>query len=91
MPTEFLTPAEVLEFRDKAFVTYHSNPTFLARIQGKFGDKAVNNINKMLQITLKRKIIEDKSSKLGWAYSEDYKDLQFGWIQGQGNFLHTKN
>jgi anaerobic magnesium-protoporphyrin IX monomethyl ester cyclase len=63
MPTEFLTPAEVLEFRDKAFVTYHSNPQFLKRVAEKFGDKAVENINEMLRITLKRKIIEEKSSK----------------------------
>ena len=61
MPTEYLTPAEILEFRDKAFVTYHSNPQFLERIERKYGEKAVKNIFDMLQVTLKRKIIEDAS------------------------------
>ena len=61
MPTEYLTPAEILEFRDKAFVTYHSNPQFLERIERKYGEKAVKNIFDMLQVTLNRKIIEDAS------------------------------
>ena len=59
MPTEYLTPAEILEFRDKAFITYHSNPDFLERIEHKFGSKAVRNILDMLGVTLKRRIIED--------------------------------
>ena len=59
MPTEYLTPAEILEFRDKAFITYHSNPDFLERIERKFGGKAVRNILDMLGVTLKRRIIED--------------------------------
>ena len=61
MPTEYLTPAEILEFRDKAFITYHSNPQFLERIERKYGEKAVKNIFDMLQVTLNRKIIEDAS------------------------------
>lgn len=59
MPTEYLTPAEILDFRDKAFITYHSNPDFLERIESKFGGKAVRNILDMLGVTLKRRIIED--------------------------------
>ena len=59
MPTEYLTPAEILDFRDKAFITYHSNPDFLERIECKFGGKAVRNILDMLGVTLKRRIIED--------------------------------
>ncbi len=64
MPTDFLTPAEVLEFRDNAFITYHSNPEFLARIESKFGKIAVDNIQDMLKISLKRKIIEAKDSRI---------------------------
>ena len=64
MPTDFLTPAEVLEFRDKAFITYHSHPEFLARIESKFGKIAVDNIQDMLKISLKRKIIEAKDSRI---------------------------
>ena len=59
MPTEYLTPAEILDFRDKAFIAYHSNPGFLDSIKDKFGPNAVSNIESMLEVTLKRKIIEE--------------------------------
>jgi radical SAM superfamily enzyme YgiQ (UPF0313 family) len=57
LPTETLTAAEVLEFRDNAFEEYHSNPLFLEKIKNKFGQAAVDNILNMLKIKLKRKII----------------------------------
>ena len=59
MQNEDLKLAEILDFRDKAFVTHHSNPHFLERIERKFGGKAVRNILDMLGVTLKRRIIED--------------------------------
>jgi radical SAM superfamily enzyme YgiQ (UPF0313 family) len=59
LPTETLSPAEVLKFRDKAFDEYHSYPPFLEKIKNKFGQVAVDNINKMLEIKLKRKIIHE--------------------------------
>jgi anaerobic magnesium-protoporphyrin IX monomethyl ester cyclase len=63
MPTEYLTPAEILDFRDKAFISYHSNPQFLERINQKFGSTAVGNIKSMLEISLKRRIIEEDLPK----------------------------
>jgi radical SAM superfamily enzyme YgiQ (UPF0313 family) len=64
LPTETLTAAEILEFRDKAFEEYHSYPPFLEKVKNKFGQIAVDNINEMLKIKLKRRIIENgKSSK----------------------------
>ncbi len=60
LPTDFLTAAEILEFRDNAFNQYHKNQKFLDRIRNKFGDKAVKNINEMTKVSLKRKIIEEK-------------------------------
>ena len=62
LPTETLTAAEVLEFRDKAFEEYHSYPLFLEKIKNKFGQIAVDNILNMLKIKLKRKIIENEKS-----------------------------
>ena len=59
LPTEFLTPEEVLEYRDKCFTTYHSCEPFLTRIENKFGIKAVENIKKMTSVKLKRKILGD--------------------------------
>ena len=58
LPTIHLTPAEILEFRDNAFNLYHSNLNFLNRVKSKFGQIAVDNINEMLKVKLKRKILE---------------------------------
>jgi len=57
LPTETLTAAEILQFRDNAFEEYHSYPPFLEKIKNKFGQVAVDNINEMLKIKLNRKII----------------------------------
>lgn len=56
--TEFLTPAEVLEFRDYFFDAYFTNPGVLNRMKNKYGEEACENIKKMTSIKLKRKIIE---------------------------------
>jgi len=58
LSTETLTGAEILAFRDKAFDEYHSYPLFLERVKAKFGQIAVDNINEMLAVKLKRKILE---------------------------------
>lgn len=58
LPTKNLTASQILEFRDKAFDVYHSNPKFLERITSKFGKKATDNILEMLEVKLKRKILE---------------------------------
>ena len=60
LPTETLSAAEVLEFRDKAFEEYHSYPPFLEKVKNKFGQVAVDNINEMLKVKLKRRIIDKK-------------------------------
>jgi radical SAM superfamily enzyme YgiQ (UPF0313 family) len=59
MPTEYLSAAEVLQFRDEAFTVYHTNRKFLKRIEEKFGATAAQNILEMTKIKLKRKIIEE--------------------------------
>ena len=56
--TYSLTSEEVLAFRDYAFHAYFESPRFLSMIQNKFGDSAVDNINRMTSIKLKRKILE---------------------------------
>jgi len=57
--TETLSPAEVLRFRDSAFIKYHTNKKFLEKINKKFGKIAVDNISQMTKIKLKRKILGD--------------------------------
>ena len=59
LPTETLTAAEILQFRDNAFEEYHSYPPFLEKIKNKFGQIAVDNINEMLKVKLKRKILNN--------------------------------
>jgi anaerobic magnesium-protoporphyrin IX monomethyl ester cyclase len=58
LPTNHLSPSEVLEFRDKAFDMYFTNPKYLNMIKNKFGLKARQHIEDMTKIKLKRKILE---------------------------------
>tara|TARA_R110001592_G_scaffold348140_2_gene642096 strand:+ start:3822 stop:5378 length:1557 start_codon:yes stop_codon:yes gene_type:complete len=60
LPTDQLTPAEILKFRDDAFNTYHNHPLFLERIERLFGKKEADNIKEMTKIKLKRKIFENE-------------------------------
>lgn len=60
LATNTLSAAEMLAFRDKAFEEYHSYPPFLEKIKAKFGQIAVNNINEMLKVKLRRKITENE-------------------------------
>ena len=60
LPTEKLSPSEILKLRDQAFTDYHSYPPFLSKIEKKFGSEAKKNIVEMNKITLKRKILEVK-------------------------------
>ena len=52
-----LEAKEVLAFRDYAFHACFENPRYLSMIQKKFGDKAVDNIKRMTNIKLKRKLL----------------------------------
>jgi len=57
LPTEHLTPAEILAFRDDAWQKYHTNPLFLDKIEQKYGKKIRKNIEDMTKIKLKRRIL----------------------------------
>jgi len=59
LPTEYLTPEEVLEYRDRCYSEYHTNSYFLKKIENKFGSKAMENIKKMALVKLKRRILGD--------------------------------
>lgn len=52
--TEHLTAAEILKFRDEAFIEYHSNENFQKVILNKFGQDSLNTINDTLKYKLKR-------------------------------------
>jgi len=57
--TKKLTAAEIIKFRDEAFIEYHSYEPFLDMVREKHGEKAVANILDMLKVRLKRKILGD--------------------------------
>tara|TARA_B100000131_G_scaffold259509_1_gene255120 strand:- start:2653 stop:4194 length:1542 start_codon:yes stop_codon:yes gene_type:complete len=59
LPTETLKAGEILKLRDDHFHLYFSNKNFLNKIKNKFGQNAVDNINSMLKVRLKRKVIEE--------------------------------
>tara|TARA_R110001583_G_scaffold187345_2_gene348626 strand:- start:6423 stop:7955 length:1533 start_codon:yes stop_codon:yes gene_type:complete len=53
-----LSSEQILAFRDKAFIDYHTDPKVLLKIGNEFGSKVVLNIIDMLKVKLKRKILE---------------------------------
>lgn len=57
--TKYLTSGEVLAFRDKAFYTYSTSPTYLNMIKSKFGEKTVEHIKKMTEHKLIREHIPE--------------------------------
>lgn len=59
LPTEHLTAAQVLQFRDYSFNTAFTNPRYLDMIERKFGPKARRHFEEMTKIKLKRKLLGD--------------------------------
>jgi hypothetical protein len=59
LPTESLSAAEILKFRDHVFETYFTNQEYLNTIAEKFGEEACEHIKGMTSIKLKRKLLED--------------------------------
>jgi radical SAM superfamily enzyme YgiQ (UPF0313 family) len=54
--TQHLTAAEVLKFRDEAWLKYHTNPKFLNMVEQKFGTTSKDNILRLTKVPMKRKI-----------------------------------
>ena len=59
LPTNYVSAREVLRFRDEAFVRYFTNQGYLKYVRNKFGNKVENHIEKMLEIKLRRKLLEN--------------------------------
>ncbi len=64
LPTKNLKNWEVLKFRDEAFLKFFTNQEYLDRMISKFGDSFKNEMNRMLEITLPRKIVEENSKNI---------------------------
>lgn len=59
LPTKYLTGAEVLKFRDEAWLKYFSRPEYHDVLRTKFGEEAVKNVKDQCEIRLKRKVLGD--------------------------------
>jgi len=59
LPSKYLTPRQILEFRDYAFDAYFKNPRYLDYIEKRFGKTAREHIENMTKIKLKRKLLGD--------------------------------
>ncbi|MDO8500586.1 MAG: radical SAM protein [Gemmatimonadaceae bacterium] len=57
--TDTLTSAEVLKFRDEAFLTYFSNLRYLNMVREKFGEKVAAHVQQMTKVKLKRKLLHE--------------------------------
>ncbi len=55
LPTKYLTAAEVLSFRDEAFIKYHLNTRYLEMMENTFGKETADHIRDMCKIKLRRK------------------------------------
>ncbi|MFH0753221.1 MAG: radical SAM protein [Candidatus Omnitrophota bacterium] len=59
LPTKHLTSAQVLRFRDEAFVRYHSRPEYLSMLEKRFGQATREHIERMVKFSLKRRLLEN--------------------------------
>ncbi len=59
LPTEKVSAAEVLRFRDDAFHTYFSSPRYLEMVSRRFGAETRRHVEKMAQRRLRRRLFEE--------------------------------
>jgi len=58
LPTKYLSAAEVLRFRDEAFVEFHSSEKYLQMMKQTFGETIAEHIKVMLGKSLEREILK---------------------------------
>ena len=61
LPTDYVSAADVLRFRDEAFTEYFTGKGYLGMVQEKFGFEVVAHIQRMTGIRLKRRLLEEQS------------------------------
>jgi len=59
LPTNHLSSAEVLGFRDQAWQKYFTNPAYLDLVEKKFGIEQKKNVEDMTKIKIRRKLLGD--------------------------------
>ena len=58
LPTETLSAQEVLKLRDMGFEKYVSDPNYQMLFKQNFGENALNSLNELFRVKLKRKLLE---------------------------------
>lgn len=64
LPTNHISAAEVLAFRDHAFHDYFDNEQYLDFVEDKFGVSTREHIEEMASTRLSRKLIDDRKQKI---------------------------
>ena len=59
LPTNYVTAAEVLKFRDKAWQQYFSNSAYLKLVETQFGEKERANVEAMAKGRFSRTLLGD--------------------------------
>jgi radical SAM superfamily enzyme YgiQ (UPF0313 family) len=62
LPTDHLTAAEVLQFRDDAFHAYFSNPRYLDMVGRTFGPATRRHVEDMASLRLRRRLLEERDA-----------------------------
>ena len=60
IPTKNLTSEQILEFRDNSFYSIYTDKEYRKFLESKFGRDSIVEMDKVLSIKLKRKILGDK-------------------------------
>lgn len=58
LPTRYLTSRDVLQFRDEAFLSYYTNPSYLEMIGQRFGETVADDIRAMTATRLQRDLLD---------------------------------
>jgi len=70
LPTDKVSAAEVLRFRDDAFHTYFSSPRYLDMVSRRFGAETRRHVEEMAQSRLRRRLLEEAGSSASGRGSE---------------------
>jgi hypothetical protein len=71
LPTEKVSAADVLGFRDSAFDRYFTDARYLGMVAQKFGWETRSHIEHMTRHRLRRKILEDTDTGAGPRHTEE--------------------
>ena len=60
LANDYCSAAEILGFRDKAFIEYYQDESYLELIRNKFGEEVVAHLQRMVEVPMQRGILQDK-------------------------------